>query len=235
MPEPRPRRQFTYDPRAGRYRYKSSGRFVSRTVIRDALDAALESRRNRMRLLSEQLVNGEISTFRWYREMRRAIKDVHIYSAALAEGGWDRFRPEQWGRVGALIRDEYRYLARFRAQIASGQQLLDGSFLARVELYLEAGRSTHHVFEREVMIEIGMAEERNVLQPADHCSECVELTERGWVPIGELPPIGKRICKSRCRCYVEYREAAEAGTLQVTPVDDDQGIGFEITAAKGVG
>jgi len=109
------------------------------------------------------------------------------------------------GRLGPRVKEQYHYLANFAAQIESGQQRLDGTFLRRVTLYTQAPRGTYHDYETRGKQEQGYTECRNELGAADHCEQCVGETARGWVPIGALVPIGQRLCLSNCRCSVIYR------------------------------
>ena len=90
----------------------------------------------------------------------------------------------------------YEFLDNFARQIADGTQRLDGTFLRRVALYNNAGRETYHLFERNAMRNSGYDEERRVLGQADHCDECVSESAAGWRPIGQMIPIGQRICKT---------------------------------------
>ena len=112
--------------------------------------------------------------------------------------------PTDYGRVGGSVANQYRYLAKFEKQIANGLTL-DGRFKARVELYSEAARTTFEATRRDRVTESGGEEEQNILGDAQHCSECEELSARGWQPIGEMPPPGRRICGNRCKCRMIYR------------------------------
>lgn len=198
--------RFRWNAAAGRY-IAPSGRFLSQGAVRAALDGAIETQRRRIRELAEQLRTRKISLRRWTIEMRTAIKTVHLTSAALATGGWAQMAPADYGRAGRVIRDQYAYLERFARQMRAGLPL-DGRFLSRTDLYVEAGRGTYHAVERAERRARGLTHERNVLHPADHCTgagSCVEQTDRDWVEIGELLPIGQRLCRARCRCTLEYR------------------------------
>lgn len=198
--------RFRYNAAAGRYVDKA-GRFVAQAAVREALDAAITAQSRLMAKLAGDLRSGRISRKRWLLEMRQAVKSVHLTSAALAKGGWAQMAPADYGRAGRAIRDQYAYLRRFEQQIAAGLPL-DGRFLARIQLYVEAGRGTYHATERAEQERRGRRQERNVLNPADHCEgagSCVAETARGWVTIGRLIPIGQRLCRARCKCTLEYR------------------------------
>lgn len=199
---------FRWNARSGRYVDARTGRFVSQTTVRAELDHALVQASRETRALAERLRSRTISLRRWELEMRRQVRRAQLYSAAAAKGGWAQMDPADFGRAGREIRDQYAYLKRFARQIRSGQQPLDGRFLQRTELYVEAGRTTYHATELADARRRGRTETRNVLHPADHCEgagSCVEQSGRGWVPIGSLLPIGRRLCLARCKCTVEYR------------------------------
>ena len=201
---------YEWSPGSQRYVNAVTKRFVARTQVRQALDITLDRSRNEVARLSRELVNGRINLADWQRATAREIKNMHMASAALAKGGWAQMTPQDTGRVGRIIRDEYAYLANFAQQIKSGQQKLDGSLVTRANLYAQAPRGTYHAIEQRGMMEQGKTECRNVLGPADHCegaNSCIEQTAKGWVPIGggAMVPIGSRLCLSNCRCRLEYR------------------------------
>jgi hypothetical protein len=203
---PLPPSRYRWNAASARY-IDASGRFVPRSFVRDELDLALEAAQQRMAALAESLRDGTVTLDDWIVEMRRAIKEVHLYSAAASRGGWAQMSQADYGRVGQLVREQYGYLENFANEIATGL-VLDGRFLARVALYGSAGRRTFHKTERADMEQRAMDEERSLLNPADHCGECVAEAGKGWQPIGSLIPIGERTCKVNCKCDFEYRRAA---------------------------
>ena len=183
----------------------SGGPFVPRVSIRRDIDRTLAAADQTSRALAEQLRARAISLERWQREMRALVKATHLANAAAARGGWAQLTPADLGRVGQIVRGEYAYLQRFATDIAAGRAFLDGRFLRRVELYVEAGRKTFHAIERAEMRARGFDEEKNLLGAADHCAGCLAATAAGWAPIGSLAPIGTRDCLARCRCRLVYR------------------------------
>jgi len=199
-PAPRPWR---YDVSTGRYR-GPDGRFLPRTRQRNILDTALASSSREMKSLGEQLRTRQITLPQWEREMRTQIKAAHLANGAMARGGFKRLGPREYGRIGAQVKEQYRYLAKFAREIEAGLPL-DGRFLNRTGMYAQAGRGTFHKLEQAEMADLGMTEERNVLHPADHCAGCLGETALGWVPIGDLVPIGSRDCRANDRCTIEYR------------------------------
>lgn len=196
---------YRWNAPAARY-VLATGVFVPRTPVRHALDVALQREANDMRALADRLRDGRITVAQWQRQMRQQMKSLHIYSATIANGGAAQMGPRQYGRVGAVLKKQYRYLDRFAGQIARGEVPLDGRFMQRVDLYAHAGRVTYTTEDGRVHKAAGYREERSVLHVADHCNECMDEAQRGWVSIGTVTPPGSRQCLSRCHCTMEYRK-----------------------------
>lgn len=196
-----PRLPYTWT--GSRYR-ASNGQFVSRARVRKEIDKALLSEQRRMHRLANQLRGNRITIGRWQDEMRAALKEVHIYSAAAARGGFAQLGAGEYGQIGQKLREQYTYLDGFAADIENGLPL-DGRFTGRVELYAQSGRATYHQHDRRVHEAADFTEERSVLGAADHCESCVEEADKDWQAIGEMTPIGERDCLARCHCTVEYR------------------------------
>jgi hypothetical protein len=202
-----PLSSYRWSPAANWY-INARGQFVSPGVIRAEIDHALEAATARARTLAESLKAGEITVEEWELAMRELSKDVHLYNAAAARGGWANLSADDFGRVGRIVRDEYAYLRNFRHDLERGTPM-DGRFLARTRLYAQAGRETFHKVERQGQLEQGKTVERSILGAADHCDLCVSEAARGWVLIGQLIPIGQRTCGRNCKCTIEYSSVNE--------------------------
>ncbi len=185
--------KYRWNATAGRY-IRRDGTFVPNANVKRAIERQVQQGRNNMRGLSEQLQASEIDLREWRTGMLREIKTVHVASTVAARGGWAQMQPEDWGRAGQSIREQYDYLNRFASEVQYGKQKLDGRFLQRSDLYGKAGRATYEAERQAQRQDQGMTEERNRLHPADHCTECVTASAAGWAPIGTLPPIGGRTC-----------------------------------------
>lgn len=193
---------FTWDAPSGRYR-AANGRYVTHAQVRAWLDAALDSAGARMAALSAQLQAGMIDLITWQVRMAREIKNVQLYSAAAAKGGWAQLSAADLGRVGQSVRTQLEYLNRFAREIRTKAQPLSG-IMGRTKLYAQAGRQMHHRTERIEMEVRGYDQERNVRYAGDSCAGCVEQTARGWVKIGALVPVGQRTCRGNDRCRIQY-------------------------------
>lgn len=193
-----------WNPTLARY-IDERGRIVPQSRVRDALDASLQQAQARARTYAEQLRSGDVTLAEWERSMRVLVKDVHIFSVAGSVGGWGQLGPAEYGRIGAIVRDQYEFLYNFAAEIASGKQRLDGTLANRAVLYVEAGRTSAEQQQAASDADAGYDEERNILGRADHCAECPSLSALGWVALGSLPLPGRRQCRQRCRCQIRRR------------------------------
>lgn len=194
---------YTWDQASFSYR-GARGRYVSAKDVRHALDDALDAAGKRMRAHGEALREGRISLAEWQTRMARDIKSVHLYSAAAAKGGWAQMTPADYGRAGQKIRAQYEFLRKRAAAVASGRTPL-GSVPWISALYAQPARGTYHAAEAREMGLRGFTEERNVRDARDSCPGCLAQTDRDWVPLGELVPVGQRDCKGSCRCLITYR------------------------------
>lgn len=200
---------FAWNEAAGRY-VDGRGRFVSRADVRRSLDVAVQGLKAELAATGEAFRAGALTLDAWLVETRELVKDVNLFSAALARGGWGQMTQADYGRVGRAVRDQYTYLDRFAADVAAGYPL-DGRFVARLKLYGTSGRVLMHEIEGDEAADRGAVEEENILGPTErHCTGtngCIAQTARGRVPIGELTPIGSRNCLGNCLCRIGYFDA----------------------------
>lgn len=195
---------FRWNGAASRY-VRPNGRFASRGEVRATLDATLRNHGRDLSRMTVSLREGRLSLAAWQVAMRDEIKAVHLYAAAAARGGWDRLTPADYGHVGREVRRQYDFLNDFAQDIARGLSV-DGRAASRAAMYAEAARTTYHRVDRmEQRDHNGMTEELSVLHAAEHCYECVDEADRGWVPIGTCIDVGSRVCGPRCKCTMSYR------------------------------
>jgi hypothetical protein len=207
--------RYAWNDAAGRYIDTKTGRFVSRQAVRGDLDAVLDGLTAKMDLISQSLVQGSIDLDDWQLQMMDLTKRTHLVAAAAQKGGWAQMTQADFGRVGQIVRREYEYLRRFANQIESGEQPLDGNVGRRARMYGQQGRNTYYAMQRAEMRLRGFDEERSILHEADHCQECVSEEKKGFQPIGDMIQIGQRLCRSNCKCSVEYRNSATGETTKV--------------------
>lgn len=163
--------------------------------------------RNEMRDLTAQYVNGEITQENWYTSMRTMMRVSYRTSVTLANGGPDSMTPSSWGSFGAEMRKQYAYLDNFKDELVTGKQALNGSAVRRAGMYGDANYAQYQNWKLKQEMRAGFAlEARRVLHPAEHCDDCLEYAERGWVPAAECPPIGNSQCRTNCKCTIQTRK-----------------------------
>lgn len=201
---------FSWNPTAQRYIDNETGRFVSSSAIRGALEDVIDLAGANMNALTQKLIDNEISLSAWQAGMMEQIKASHVASSALANGGWAQMDQSDWGAVGHLVRDQYDYIRNLSQEIADGTQALDGRLLVRADMYADASNGTYWEMTNRSYLAEGYTEGRRLLEPgADHCDDCLEYASEGWMPIEDIPEIGNSQCLTRCRCEIEYRKNGE--------------------------
>lgn len=174
--------------------------------MRTSLEESLANLTRLTDTLADDLRAGRLSLNGWRESMREVIKSTQLWSAEVANGGRAQMTQADYGRVGQKVRAQYEFLENWTRQIRDGAPI-DDRMEPRARQYLLASRSSFLAVEAERMTERGFLA-RNVLRPAEHCAECIAETEKGLVPVSQLVPIGQRVCRSNCRCVLEYEKVA---------------------------
>lgn len=204
-----------------RYRDAGSGRYISARVVRADLDRFVDrAGRESARALTEQLRDGRIALPEWQTAMARAVKNVNYAAVAAASGGVENMTAVERGRAGAIIREQYKYLRGFAADIESGKQRLDGRAMRRAEMYMQVSRESYYIQKRAEISENNPSAQlmvRSIRFEGDSCNDCIEL-DRKWLPMGssEYIPIGQRQCLTSCRCSESYGFMDDDGQIVET-------------------
>jgi hypothetical protein len=199
------RKQYEWSGKAARYRDPITGRFITRNQVRGWVDKLVDASQRRLAIAADDLRQGKTTVAQWQSIMRDEIKQTQLATEALVRGGWEQMTARDFGRVGARVREQFKYLDGFTRDLLNDRQTTDGRFIQRAKSYAAAARVNFHESQTDQLSELGYSEERNVLHPAEHCLDCLDQAALGWVPIGTLTPIGSRQCRVNDRCSVEYR------------------------------
>ena len=190
----------------GGYYYSKSRQRTSPISLRGAYDRTVEASRNSVLEDCRAFREGRISLAQWQTRVVSWVKAVNIAGAAIGAGGFQSMTGADWDTVAKNIEEQLDYLNAFAREIEAGLPL-DGNVCRRMFMYLQSGRSTLHEIESGHMAQRGFTHYANRLTAAEHCEgdgSCVEETAKGWVPIGQLIPIGARLCLTGCKCYFAY-------------------------------
>lgn len=195
---------------SSRYRDLQTGRFVSQAQVRDWSGQAAKASGDAVTEMAEMLGDGRLNVRDWTLLMRDEIKDVYIQQYVAAKGGLSQMTQRDWGSIGGMLRDQYRYLDRFARQVADGE--VPASRVAtRARLYTTSSKEAFERATQRVMVAGGMTEVHWRLHPAEHCEDCVAFAAMGWQPIASrpygdaIPGSGHTRCLTNCACTLSYR------------------------------
>ena len=218
---------------SGRYR-DERGRFVASSTVRRELDRYLDNS-DPAKALAEALRGRQLSVADWEVAMRRHVKNTHLNAIAMERGGYANMRPQDYGRVGQIVREQYGYLRGFANDIASGKQRLDGTLGVRAKLYTQAGRESFYR-SKQANLQPGIDMVRSIKHARDSCRDCEYLNGK-WFKVGDpaysLP--GRRQCNKNCRCTEEYGRQTADGVEVVEDGTALESIPGSAGAARKIG
>lgn len=198
-----------WDPVAKRYRDLDTGRFMLRSAVLEWVEESLDASAVATDQLAQFVIDGIVSPVDFGLLMRQELKEEYIRQFLLGIGGRAQMTPQDWGSIGGMLADQYRYLDRFVDEIASGE-VPPGSLLLRVRMYANSAREAYERAHLKNAYALNMAEEQWVLGVAEHCPDCLEFADMGWQPIGTFPFPGEGAteCLTNCQCHKLYRDPA---------------------------
>lgn len=142
--------------------------------------------------LASSLFNGRITLRFWEEEMRTQLRLFHTGMTAIGAGGWGEVESRQWGRAGAIIKEQYRFLHGFAQDIADRRETISEKMIAaRARMYGAKGTFTANV------------------------AQAVDLLE--YLPW--MPRDGSTTCINGCKCHWSLTASAPIdGVKTVTAV-----------------
>ncbi len=160
-----------WDASSRRYRNTDTGRYLSNTQMLGLRDTFSERQAAKVRALSDRVVNG-VTVAEWERDMRAIIRNSTVDQYVLGRGGRNAMTQADWGRVGRMVREQYKYASGFAQDIADGK-LSAAQIAARAQLYMA---SSTHAYER------GRGASFKGLK------------------LPQYPADGSQVCKANCKC-----------------------------------
>ena len=196
---------FVWERVTARYRDKATGRFVSESRLLDLAESFTGFTQDNLARITDRMIAGKMSLSDWQKQFAQELKDSYVVNLQIGRGGRNVTTQADYGRIGQRLRSEYGYLNNFAREIASGE-LSPEQIKARVNQYAAGTRKAYYDGRTAAAKDGGFTEERRVLNPAEHCSDCLDYAGKGWQPIGTLPEPGESSqCRNNCKCEKEYR------------------------------
>lgn len=143
----------------------------------------------------------------WQQAFSREIKRIHIQGMVLGRGGWNQVTADDYRQLSTELRYQYTQLRTFAQEVSEGK-LSEAQIQARMKMYENSARTSFNRGETAAKKAAGFTQKRRVLNPAEHCQDCISFAGRGWVDIDDasLPPPGKDSeCLTNCKCDMDYR------------------------------
>lgn len=199
-------------------------RAVERIPPRELLGFAQRESARRVAEYTNGLREGKLTVGQWRWRMQREIKDFHITATLLGkrevQPAARKLTPGEIKIVSREVARQFKYLRAFRKDVdkliaVKGLDKLPRTVERRGQLYIEGGENSYWR-ERNSALPI-TTQVFWRLSPAEHCTTCVERAGRHggeggydspWTPdkIPWRPQDGTSICKTNCKCWLEYRE-----------------------------
>ena len=199
------REGFRWDTTVARYRDNRTGRFVAESRILETAEGFANFTQRNMGNITQRYLDGRIDLNAWQSAMRQEIKDAHLVNAMAGRGGRNAMTQADWGRSGARLRQQYGYLDNLAWERYNGT-VTDAQMMTRAKMYSGASRTSYYDGKTAAYQAAEFTEERRVLNPAEHCADCIAYAGLDWQPIGSLPEPGQASqCLSNCKCNKEYR------------------------------
>lgn len=195
---------YTWDSAAARYRDR--GKFVSADTVVATSRASIAATGDIAGGLAGQYKGGSLAVKEFTTVMRQEIKDEYIRQYVLARGGLEQMTPSGWGEIGAMLKEQYKYLDGFAKDLPD---LSEDAIAARAKMYINsANQAAGKGAAAAVKASGEFTEEHWDLGTVEnHCDDCLGYAAQGWQPIGTFPTPsdGTTKCKSNCDCTKSYR------------------------------
>jgi len=189
---------WSWNESSHRYHDSATGRFMGRDEVLGYVQQSLDAARTAPAitladgslstgtdLLSNLVGNGMLSPRDWQEQMREEIKAEYIRQYMLGRGGRAQMTSTDWGSIGGMVADQYRYLKDF-AKLVSEGKLSEAQIRARAAMYVNSAREG---FERGQARAFGLPE------------------------LPAYPGDGQTICLTNCACSWQIEEVHEGEVL----------------------
>jgi hypothetical protein len=193
--------QFYWDRKSQRYRYQDTKRFVSEKAVASITSRVAAIIEVDLLAVGTLLSEGKVGIGAWYEATREGLKKLHSYNYMLGAGGVKNMDSRDYGRLGAIVKEQDKHLRAFAKDIVEGRVSLK-QFRKRLEMYLSAAHGTQEKAREAHHKQAGYLWERRHRTKSDSCQPCIFYEKQGWQKIGTLPSPGAFCdCLANCGCY----------------------------------
>ena len=137
--------------------------------------------------LAERMFTGDVTLGSWEEAMKKMIRELHTSTAAIGKGGWDQMTPADWGRLGPVLKGQYKYLHGFAQYVEENKDTVSlKAIQARARMYGNAGAFSSIVVQAGDVIS-----KKLPWLPKDGSTECLVNCKCFW----KLDIVGTEVMK----------------------------------------
>jgi hypothetical protein len=123
-----------------------------------------------------------------------------------------------WGTLGRMLRDQYKYVRSFISDIMS-DKLSEAQINAYAKMHSSAAIAAYNKAKAKIVSKMDYDEVAWINAPGFiHCQTCEDRAKLGYIPIGPkggfmfdgkecFPGDGTSECFSNCKCQLSYRNS----------------------------
>ncbi|MFK0731396.1 MAG: hypothetical protein ACFKPT_02705 [Gloeotrichia echinulata GP01] len=195
-----------FDPNSHRYRDSETGRFVSAVDVTRLIDREINRTEVRLKGHARLLIQGKIDIAEFQTRMAQSLKEAHLGVAAVGAGGAKQLTPTHYGKIGAELKKQYKYLYGFGQDLQQGK-LTPEQILRRAGSYSKSARTSFFAAEFTSRGKVGFYGKRLLDAQSRHCQSCIGHQRLNWTLIQMITPPGVDCeCGGRCRCRLVFRK-----------------------------
>jgi hypothetical protein len=206
--------KFNWRQRAAKFWNKTVGRVVPRLRVGQEAERIVSL--SPVGEWANSVLTGELPIDAWQTTMRQEIKTRYIQRYLAGRGGVGPMTQVDYGSIGGMLADQYRYLDGFARDIAEGK-LSEAQIARRSEMYFNSSREAYERGQKRANEIAGLNEVLWVNMPGEICPDCQDLARLGWqkaepwpFKVGgqfAYPGSGATACLTNCRCLIDWRKA----------------------------
>ena len=175
---------WVWNLKAKRYQDAETGRFMARDEVLGLVQQSLDASGNVTDTLAGLVAGGQLAPGDWRDMMRSEIKGEYLRQYMTGRGGRAQMTYSDWGRCGAMLKAQYKWLEGFAAQVATGE-LSEAQIRARAWLYVDSARQAYEKGNARAL---------------------------GVPDLPAYPGDGSTECLSNCACYWRIEEVFDPET-----------------------
>jgi hypothetical protein len=202
---------YQFDKSSHRYRDLETGRYVRQVDVARFVDEEVNRTEVRLKAHARLLAQGKIDIPEFQTRMALTLKESHLRVGAIGAGGTRQFTPSHYGKIGAQLKKQYKFLHGFGQDLAEGK-LTPEQALRRAGSYAKSAKTSFFEAEFTSRGKYGFYAKRLLDAQSRHCESCISHQRLSWTPVKDVVAPGVDCeCGGRCRCRLVYQKRTYAG------------------------